>query len=684
MINQRWNIFEYNLLSTKFNNTGLLCDGNQQNMSLARMPSMEFPTGSGIQYGTSVGVVVGAPWPQADGAWSGDDRDELPFLDGTMDEGSAAFWSEEHFAPYPEFGQTDRTYMSDDLESWPDTWPSALPGSGRPIAVGSEGWPGFGPGGEKVGEVESFSAMYGWGGTDQLTGGGTGANVRWLNTEMTCRGLAWSGSLYEDFIVWVYTVENTGTDPITDLRVGVHSDFGFLPEFYAAPYYDEDRCYYNPDLQLAYGSDDNGYEVNRGGGTLGWDDLAWGGTVILRMPGGDHKVHTYDCYHFWAQATTPAGNGASPELYYRYNLVNEDDPQDSNGDGIDDDFDEDGVPDAENNGPGYWVASGADGVQTIGSAPFTLAPGEVDTLIFATVMGTSQADLLTNTRRAINLYGNNWQPLKPPPAPKVEAKVSDRMIQLFWDPSESEADPEFEGYKVYRSSDGGVTWGSKSFTDFGGSVHYVPLAQYDLEDGVKGNYASLPEYAWYYLGDDTGLPAKQAVTEEDGLSMFSVGDSVRTFIDRDVTNGLRYRYYVAAYDSGNVVVGPLENTPATNPAEENNTVVVVPSVQVDQQNVDMAEIRVVPNPYVGSNAWETGGKREIQFTHLPNEAKIIIFNSAGELVRTLHHNPSTAKAPSIAVWDLLSDDNQLVAPGVYFYHVNAPEGSTSGKFVVIL
>ncbi len=682
MVNQRWNIFDYNLVRTQFNNTGLLCDGNQQNMPLARPPAFEYPNGSGIQYGTSVGVVLGAPADQLPGAVGGDNADQKPYLDGTMDEGSAAFWSEEHFAPYPFLGTVERTPMSDDVESWPDPWPDVLPGSGRPLAVGSEGWPGFGPGGEKVAEVESFTAMYGWKGTDAQESGAT-ENVHWLNTELTCRGLAWSGSLYEDFIVWVYTVENIGTDPIQDLRVGVHVDFGFFPEFFAAPFYDEDRHYYDPQLQLAYGWDDNSFEILPSGGTVGGEEIAWGGAIALRMPGGDHRVHTYDVFHFWQNATTPRGNGASQELYYLYNLVNDQDPQDSDGDGIDDDFDEDGVPDVENGGPGYWVASGADGVQVMGSEPFDLAPGEIDTLIFATVFGINKADLITNARRALNLYENGWQPLTPPPAPTLEAVVADRAVTLYWS-DDAEEDEEFEGYKLYRSADNGVTWGDRSFNDFSGGVHYVPMARFDLDDGIKGNYRTLAEYAWFDLGDDTGLPAKQAVTAEMGLSSFPVGDSVYAFTDRDIMNGLKYRYYVAAYDSGNGVVGPLENTPATNPAEVNNTVEVVPHAAAAATASDLDEVRVVPNPYIVSNAWEQGRSREIQFTRLPGRATVRIFNSAGELVRTLEHDAAGAKAESIRTWDLLNDDHQLVGPGVYFYHITSPVGETSGKFVIIL
>lgn len=305
-------------------------------------------------------------------------------------------------------------------------------------------------------------------------------------------------------------------------------------------------------------------------------------------------------------------------------------------------------------------------------------------MIFATVMGDNRDDLLTNARRAINLYENNWQPLVPPPSPTMESVVDDRMVSLYWSGDSTEADPEFEGYKIYRSSDQGVTWGSQSFTDFEGSVHYIPLAQFDLEDGIEGNYSTLPEYAWFDLGSESGLPAEHVVTEADGLTLYQPGDTVRRYIDRDVTNGLEYRFYIAAYDSGNGVYGPLENTPANNPALPNNTVQVVPHKPLTTTAGGLADIRVVPNPYVGSNAWEQAGDREIQFTHLPQRATITIYTSSGEKVRTIEHDGSTAKAPSITVWNLLNDDDQLVAPGVYFYYVKSDLGEKTGKMVVIL
>jgi hypothetical protein len=681
MLYQRWNIMDINRVRTQFNNTGLLCDGNQQNIPLARPPAFEYPNGSGISYGTALGIVIGAPAEQEPGAVGGSNSEGLEYLDATLDEGPAAFWDEEHFAPYPEVVGGTKAPLSTDKSTWPSGgpnqgWPANVPGTTTPLLVGADGWPGAGLGGEIIADQETYSVMYSWQGTDLGT-----SERRWLNTNMEMRGLAWSGELYQDFIIWIFVVRNIGTAPIKDMRVGIHTDFSFLPIF-ASPNStgDEDRHYYNPKLQFAYGTDDNGYEDNPSGGSLGASEIAWGGTLALRMPGPGKKVGTYDAYHFWMEATTSRGNGASKELYFRYNLRNINDQHDSNNDGIDDDFDENGVPDAEDGGIGYYIGVGADGIQNMGSDAFTLAPGESDTLIFATVFGMTEAQLMKNANNALTLYNSNWQVVKAPAAPEVEIIPEDGKNTIYWG-IKSEREDKFEGYKIYRSVDKGVTWGTSTFTDYSGTTRFNPLQQYDKEDSIKGHYGTLPEFAWFNLGNDTGLPGLRVLTGSEGLKYFKAGDTVRVYTDDDVINGQQYRYYVAAYDTGNGITGPLENTAATTPVTGSNTVEVVPHAAVAQGGV--SRVTVVPNPYVVASGWEIGKEKQLQFTHMPSRATIKIYNIAGELIRTLYHESSSALAESIAVWDLLNEDKQLVAAGLYLYHVESPEGSAQGKFIVI-
>lgn len=100
-------------------------------------------------------------------------------------------------------------------------------------------------------------------------------------------------------------------------------------------------------------------------------------------------------------------------------------------------------------------------------------------------------------------------------------------------------------------------------------------------------------------------------------------------------------------------------------------------------------IAVVPNPYVVAASWEpsnpylTGrGERKIEFIHLPQKCTIRIYTIRGELVRTIEHDaPINDGAES---WNLISKDGMDIAPGIYFYHVEAPGiGEKVGKFAVI-
>lgn len=104
-------------------------------------------------------------------------------------------------------------------------------------------------------------------------------------------------------------------------------------------------------------------------------------------------------------------------------------------------------------------------------------------------------------------------------------------------------------------------------------------------------------------------------------------------------------------------------------------------------------VKVVPNPYIVQNEWQVNvDLRRLKFINLPNDCTIRIFNLNGELVKTLlHHETITTGAiqnvPNNAGgdewWDLLSDNRQLIANGVYIFHIESKVGAQVGKFVVI-
>jgi hypothetical protein len=113
---------------------------------------------------------------------------------------------------------------------------------------------------------------------------------------------------------------------------------------------------------------------------------------------------------------------------------------------------------------------------------------------------------------------------------------------LFWDPEPSESsvdilsgENDFEGYKIYRSEDQGLSWGQEIHDQNGNLAGYVPLAQFDLVDSIEGVD---PAFPYQSLGEETGLK--------------------HTYIDTTIYNGIEYWYCVAAYDQGNQDLDSLE------------------------------------------------------------------------------------------------------------------------------
>jgi hypothetical protein len=102
----------------------------------------------------------------------------------------------------------------------------------------------------------------------------------------------------------------------------------------------------------------------------------------------------------------------------------------------------------------------------------------------------------------------------------------------------------------------------------------------------------------------------------------------------------------------------------------------------DQGEIDLAAIRVVPNPYLGYSDFESGGAaRKIQFVNLPPECTIRIYTISGVLVRVLAHTASGAGTEN---YDLLTREGLPLASGNYYYHVTVPDGRTHlGRFAVI-
>ncbi|MFQ6674889.1 MAG: hypothetical protein ACE5LH_00945 [Fidelibacterota bacterium] len=215
-------------------------------------------------------------------------------------------------------------------------------------------------------------------------------------------------------------------------------------------------------------------------------------------------------------------------------------------------------------------AYGPDITVVMTSGPFTLGPGESLDFVFADILAVNEVDLLNNARTAQQLFDAGFRAPKPPEEPVVHGVAGDGEITLYWDayPSEYSVDPftgnnAFEGYRIYKSSDRGATWGDAITDGRGNTVFFKPQAIYDVANEWGGPIAYGSPAAYYDLGNNSGLKY--------------------TFTDKNVINGVEYWYAVSAYDHPDGVVPPLENPPKKARSEAlapgNNTVVLIPQAR---------------------------------------------------------------------------------------------------------
>ena len=113
---------------------------------------------------------------------------------------------------------------------------------------------------------------------------------------------------------------------------------------------------------------------------------------------------------------------------------------------------------------------------------------------------------------------------------------------------------------------------------------------------------------------------------------------------------------------------------------------------IDESKIkkELKDVYVVPDPYIAVsslerkviNPSEGRGDRRVDFVNLPNECTVKIFTTSGRFVRELIHSStaSNARMP----WDLRTRDGLEVAPGIYYFVVDAPgAGQSIGRFAII-
>jgi len=355
----------------------------------------------------------------------------------------------------------------------------------------------------------------------------------------------------------------------------------------------------------------------------------------------------------------------------------------------------------------------------LSNGPFSsIAPGDSINVVFAIVtakkFGTDPASI-DNEEQKTNLYNSTDWALRayfgedrnrngildpgedqdgnnritryilpsPPLPPIVKVVPENQKATIYWDKrSESSIDPisgkkDFEGYRLYRTQAG---FDLTNTQDLQNSL--VLLAEFDS------------------TGNDIGYNSGFSFIRLDEPVKFP-NDTVEYYYKFELSNllnGWQYVFSVTAFDEGDPAnrLSSLESSSLTAAKR------ILPGTESNEDpNV---EIGVYPNPYYGSAVWDGSAERlrKIYFFNLPAECEIIIYTLAGDIVKRIQHDQlsngsdlrwfqnfaSDGKqqfAGGEHAWDLVTDNDQAVATGLYLFTVkNSKNGDIKkGKFLII-
>jgi hypothetical protein len=267
----------------------------------------------------------------------------------------------------------------------------------------------------------------------------------------------------------------------------------------------------------------------------------------------------------------------------------------------------------------------------------------------------------------------------PPNSPRTYIDATDGRIDIYWsNNSEESVDPitqekDFEGYNIYISKLGFDVAQTPPKLDF------VRIGQYDI-----------PNNGLFYDVGFEPVRLESPVTFEGDTNVYFYKYSVE-----NVQNGWQYAIAVTAFDRGNpgANLESLESSPNFN----NFRVFAGKDAVKDlKENGPFA----YPNPYYAGASWEGTSSfqeesRKLIFANLPERCTIRVYTTSGDLLDEIHHDQDYngsdirwfktfgAEDPDRNVfsggehaWDLLTQDNQILARGIYIFTV---EDLDSGK-----
>jgi hypothetical protein len=519
-----------------------------------------------------------------------------------------------------------------------------------------------------------------------------------LGIEVTERTYSWSESFRDDFIIYEFTIKNVGLDSDDDGYPDTPND---ITEFYFTYRLDGDVSKLSDwDAEYRFSNQDDIAGVNSNWGLLDlypdWDSTAGdfftddkADSTLIFMWDGDNPD-----YPAWTGPPTPPdddafnpginGNWQTPGFLgfkilktepntfkpsaFHVNNISNDPSTDQEaydrmmapkefGDGLfggHPDYSGLVVPPNQH----YAFTEDYRAVLSLGpidtlkygdSVVVTCALGVgVDTAAFQSLNSStagvySLKKLIENLDVAKLIVDSDWiLPVAsiPPPMLEIKEYVENGItkgLRIRWDKS-SEDSASFVGYKVFKSA------GLNADNQF----IWQPLG------------------SGTYLADSTNWPPPEAL---DDTNMYEI-------IDLGIKRGFDYYYSIQSI-SIDPFWGIIESSLT------GNVQTIIPANVPTQ---DLNNVKVVPNPYIGSAKWNnprpgdsSPWQHRLQFMNIPSDATIKIFTldldyvaeiKAGESARISPDFPAPANY-GVAEWNLITRNDQEAAPGIYIYVVKS-------------
>ncbi len=239
--------------------------------------------------------------------------------------------------------------------------------------------------------------------------------------------------------------------------------------------------------------------------------------------------------------------------------------------------------------------------------------------------------LFKNASSAKYIVDNDYSVSVAPRAPSVQVFSRPDFIRVTWG-DESEQDPGFAGYRVYRS-----------------------------------------------VGQpDPTVQKQELVGGWEPVFTTEAANLTHEFLDSTtVERGQSYYYYVAAFNDQDQESGKYRNR-------------TIEPASLTRPPKTLSDVKVVPNPFhlrAGEEQIQfVGEPNKIMFLDLPPVCTIRIYSESGDLVKTIEHTDGSGDEP----WGVLEEEHlstrsgQRVVSGIYIALIETPEGESGYvKFVVV-